>query len=249
LDASLSSQLGQSGQTCTTYQTGGSTYQLCSEDTNIEVAAGALLGTVGGKLAAFDFGSYDSRRTPLAFVSPSRHIGDTLYTVCPVDYFENSLKSEMESRMGRYDGGYIRTIAPVCGLILYDIANTAQGDWYNTSLPDSPEDPHLAFIYGNVYADQQIISVGTSVSGLGPGFWAFNPVGSGTHNRNFSQVTADGQTYCFDSFLDPLNQPLITGFCVLIKMPTASSLRIEKINAANCGAGPWTQTSPTEFHR
>src|SRR4029077_7475946 len=85
LSAAVSSQMGKfTNQTCLTNGTGGGNTVQCNLETNIPLTAGTLLGTLinGG-----DWGAYDFRQTPLAFVSPSRHFHNTLYTACPLDYF------------------------------------------------------------------------------------------------------------------------------------------------------------------
>ncbi|MBV9080411.1 MAG: hypothetical protein JO102_04745, partial [Elusimicrobia bacterium] len=115
------------------------------------------------------------------------------------------------------------------------------GDWYKIGAPDLPEDPHLALVPDNINPNVQNISCGTSVSGL-TGWRTFTPQTSGTHNRDFSQVTSDGAVYCYDNFVDPLGQPAFTGYYVLITMPSATTLEIERVNTANCGGGPWSMS-------
>lgn len=250
LDTPILTALNSSPQSCQDYTTGGSSYHRCDATTDITLSAGELMGTVGGNAAAFDFGSYDQRRTPIAFISPSRHYSTQKYTVCPLDYFESSLKTTLESHLGRWDGAVQRTEAPLCGSILHDISGTAAGDWYKIGSPDSPEDPHLALIHDNVYTQREDISIGTSVPGISPIFYPFDPITTGTHNRDFSQVTADGNVYCYDSFYDPIGQHAFTGFSILITMPTSTTIRVEKLSSASCGSGPWTMgSSYAEFQR
>ena len=194
---------------------------------------------VGG---VFDFGSYDYRRAPLAFVTPSRHIGDQPYTVCPIDYFSAGPKADMEALLGRFDGTFHRTTPPICGQIMYDIAGTAKGDWYYPGAPDVPEDPHLSLIDNNVSAPQETISIGDSLPNQSQAFYPFDPVSSGFVDRDFAQVTADGHIYCYDTFHDPggaySGAPIF-----IIQMPTPTTLKIEQQPAPDCSAGSWTFTS------
>jgi hypothetical protein len=240
LSPALLAALGSAKQSCQTYSTGGTTFYRCDADTNLAVSAGDLIGTAGGIRAALDFGAYDYRRTPIAFLSPSRHNFDQPFTVCPIDYFEAGLKATLQPHFGRWDGAVARTALPLCGQILYDVAGTALGDWYHIGSPDSPEDPHLSLIKDNVYDPRQDLSIGASVPGISPLFLPFDPLSSGTHNRNLAQVTSDGNTYCYDTFFDPIGQPASPGYSVLLTMPTATTIRVAAFNAASCGAGPWS---------
>lgn len=250
LSSSLATQLGAIDQQCTSYSTGGTSISRCSKQANITMSSGDLIGT-SPTTGAFDFGTFDYRITPLAFSSPSRHYPDQLYTVCPIDYFTAGPKASMEALLGRYDGGLRRTIAPICGEIMYDLAGTARGNWYHVGSPDSPEDPHLGLVPLNYAPTTLEISVGTSVSGQSAINYGFLPIGAGFVNRDFAQVTADGNVYCYDSFLDPIGQsvgPLAPSF--ILQLTSATTLRFERRAANTCGAGPWSFTSAaTDFQR
>jgi hypothetical protein len=54
--------------------------------------------------------------------------------------------------------------------------------------------------------------------------------------REFSELTADGNVYCYDGFANLFNS------IILLKMTDASNIQIEKQTAASCGSGPWTLT-------
>ncbi len=251
LTATLSNVIAQGGGSCFTYGTGGSSIERCAYNTNIAVNSGTLLGYVQTS-GTLDFGAIDTRITPIPYVSPSRRSTYQLYTVCPVDYFTPALKSTMEAKLGRFDGGYMRVTAPICGTIDEDVANTAKGYWYKPGSPDSPEDPHLSLINNNVYAPQQTISVGNSLPNSS-GYWAIFTAnsGAGQVNREFSEVTADGNTYCYDSFFDPIGQAIGAGGpTFILRMLTSSTLRFERQGPGLCGAGPWTFTSnAVDFQR
>ncbi len=242
LSPSLQTRMGEIDQNCSSYSTGGATIRRCDKSGNVTMAAGDLIG-YGATSGAFDFGSYDYRITPLSFISPSRHYSDRAYTVCPIDYFTEGPKASMEALLGRFDGGYRRVVAPVCGQINFDLAGTARGHWYHVGSADSPEDPHLALIVNNVYAPQQTLSYGTSLPNASANFYTFIPASSGQVNRDMAQVTADGQIYCYESFFDPLGQSISSGPTFLIQMTSTTTLQFERQSATTCGAGPWAFTS------
>jgi hypothetical protein len=240
LSPALAQRVGAIDQNCNTYSTGGTTVRRCDRNVNLTMSGGEAIGTSSG---AFDFGTYDFRITPLAFASPARHYATQAYTVCPVDYFAPGPKAAMEAKLGRADGGYPRTVAPVCGAIQFDLPGTARGDWYHVGSPDSPEDPHLALIPNNVYADRQELSIGTSLTGQSPSFYIFIPTHAGQVDRDFAEVTADGTIYCYDAFYDPIGQAIGPGPTFILQMLSSTTLQIERQAPTSCGAGPWAFTS------
>lgn len=252
LNSSLAAQVAQYPQSCYTYSTGGTTIERCSAYTNITMNSGEQIGSLVTS-GSLDFGASDYRITPLGFVSPSRHGTYQRYMVCPVDYFTPGPRASMEAKLGRFDGGHMRVTAPICGTIDADVAGTAKGYWYKPGSPDNPEDPHLSLIDNNVYAPQQTISVGNSLPNGGGLWYIFTPTsGAGQVNRQLSEVTADGNTYCYDSFYDAIGQsiPLVSAPIFILKMTSSTTLRFEKQSTVGCGAGPWTFTSnAVDFQR
>jgi len=240
LDPSFSAKVGAIDQNCTTYTTGGSTLRRCQESMAVPISTGERIGSSGAPYAgAFDFGTYDYRVSRPLLV-PTRRGGDTLHTVCPVDYFSTQPRQQMESLMGRFDGGFQRTVGPVCGEIVFDVAGSARGLWWKPGAPDNPEDPHLALVPNNVDPTMQNISCGTSVAGMS-GAYAFIPTSAGRVNRDFAQVTPDGNVYCYDSFYDPIGQPGAGTFRILISLPTSTTVQFERdASSLTCGSGPWS---------
>jgi hypothetical protein len=242
VSASILSRAGAMNN-CNTYSTGGSTFQACNAETDIELQSGDIIGSIALH-SALDFGASDSRVT-LNYVSPQRRGPNQLHTVCAVDYYTAGPRATMQAKLGRFDGGFQRVNPPACGTIEQDVANRAKGYWYHPGSPDNPEDPHLSLIDNNVYAPQQTISVGNSLPNGGGLWYIFNPIsGAGQHNREFSEVSADTNIYCYDTFLDPLDQPIgIAGPKFILQMLTPTTLRFEKQGTGNCGGGPWTFTA------
>ncbi len=252
LTATLTSLVNAYPQSCFTYTTGSTPIERCNRDTHIVLRSGELIGYVNTS-GTLDFGATDNRVTPIDYVSPTRHLNYQRYTVCPVDYFTPGLRSTMEAKLGRYDGGYRRVTPPICGTIDADVAGTAQGYWYKPGEPDSPEDPHLSLIDNNVYAPQQTISVGNSLPNGGSTWVIFTPVsGAGFINRELSEVTADGNMYCYEDFYDPVGQSigLASAPVFILRLLSPSTLRFEKQASIGCGPGPWSFTSnAVDFQR
>jgi hypothetical protein len=246
LAPSLASAL--SSESCSRYDTGGLTVTQCWANVAVAVSAGDTLGSASG----FDLGAYDSRDTgPVA--NPARYpsYDHRRHTVCPLDYFDPSDAASYAAHLGAFDGSVQRTIAPLCGTIFQDAAGTAQGVWYKPGAPPIPEDPHLALVHDNVNPTLGVFSSGTSVAGIVDRTYPFTPTSSGLVNRDFDQVTADGNLYCYDGF--PTGGGPGLGI-VLLSMPDATTLRIEHQDggtSGDCGNGgqPRAFAAPTTFVR
>lgn len=227
---------------CSTYTTGGSTYRMCQKEVDIAITAGETIGTAGGIVGqnALDMGAYDARIEALDFANPERfwqasdHF-DRLHVVCPVDYFIEDVRDELTARFGNYDGTEMRTIEPLCGTIMQDVKDTAQGMWFieGTEGTYTQEDPQLALVHDNVDPTIGVFSVGNSISNLSYGVYQFTPSTTGLVNTDFNLVTADGEVHCYEASSE----------VIIIKLTDATSLTIEKKDDAACGAGPWAFTS------
>ncbi len=250
LSPAVQSQLASAAQNCFTYTTGGSSYRRCDTQLDIVVRSGELIG-YGSTSGAFDFGTYDYRIPAPSFAAPARHAQtDSFYTVCPLDYFTAGPKAAMEALVGRFDGGYHRTVAPICGQYNHDVAGSARGFWYHPGSPNVPEDPHLSLIIDNVYAPKETISIGTSLPNQTSVFYTFIPSNSGLVDRELSQVVSDGNIYCYDTFYDPLGQLVGGGHIFILQMTSPTTLRFESQPPASCGSGPWAFTSnAVDFQR
>ena len=241
LSSSLSAQVGYFTSNCETYSTGGEDFRSCSKTVSIDITAGTLLGTTGrtGQLA-LDFGAYDSRITPTAFANQSRFTTSYPYSVCPIDYFSASLKSDLSARFSSYTGATLRTATPVCGEVGQDISETAQGLWFLPNTATYPEDPHLALAHDNVTPSTAVFSVGTSLTGVSSGVYTFTPVDSGVINRDFGDVTADGNRYCYET---------AEGTVFMLQLASATTLHIQKLSEANCNSIPDFDSSTVTFER
>ncbi len=220
-------------------------YQHCSLDTNYEVKAGALLGQVGVENPSnFDFGAYDFR-TRLDYANPSRYghpnflaIGrvKSWSVICPLDLFDEPPKEILYDKLER-------TGEPRCGEVMQDVAGTLQGNWYNDDTSDS--DNTISFVFDNIDSTNPVISVAGILTS--PGYWKFTPTDSGLVNRHFSEITADGNIYCYQG-LETVN----FGFenvpgRIVAQLVSDTELMIEH-QAGSC-IGDYEFISPLTYNR
>jgi len=196
LSASLATQLGALDGSCNpSYMTGGFTYQQCRKNVSVDVLPGASIGTAGGPTeGALDLGLIDNGSPPLAFVDPGRVNPNTRYAACPIDDFVADVRDSLRVRLAV--NGNVRTIAPVCGTVMQDEPNTAQGRWYFDAT--SGDDHHLALVHENWDPTIGAFSIGTSLPGTTATGLMFTPAATGRVDRDFNLVTADGKIYCYE---------------------------------------------------
>lgn len=245
---------------CSIHSAGGNAFRDCSLSTRHLVSAGSEVAKVfkTSVTHAVDFLLTDSRVAPLSFANPSHFSvhptnDDLFHTVCPLDYFTEPLKSQMESVLGgSINGGpvILRTTAPLCGSIVVDIVGTAQGIWFNPAQPTYPEDSHLSLVHDNMDTTLAVFAIGNSVTGLSSNTYMFTPTSSPATriNVDFSLV-APGNIYCYDNFM--------TGSAasptLLLNMPDTTTIQIEKTTATDCASlgapSSWLMSSYSEFKR
>lgn len=231
---------------CTTYNPGSGNYTRCERTVNVILTAGETMGSVGGPTTgslALDLGIYDARITPLVFANAARLTSkangfDAFHVACFLDYVADDVKTALQEKIHRALGE-----APTCGSYAQDVAATAQGKWYvaGTATPaPSAESTHLTLGHDTYDLTRGVFSVGNAT--VGTGAYSFAPIHSGTTNRDFNEVTADGNTYCYDSLST-------AGIVFLIQMPTTTTLKIEKQTAADCSGSPSLTSAATAFAR
>lgn len=250
LSARLAAALAGAPADCREYNDGSGLVRNCSHAVSVSVASGEEAG-FSDDTAGVDFGLIDYRLPPAGFANPAHYTRDFFYYASPVSYFVPELRRVMESRLSSYDGSVPRTAEPRVGTYMQDLPGTAQGTWFTLGasfVGATNENRTLALVHDYIGADQPVFSIGSEV-GLRPGLAAFSVEPSGRVNRDFSNVTADGQVFCFDRFLRgqsvgrvPLGDP---GGIVLLEMPSPATLRIEIHGApgSTCAsAQPWQFT-------
>lgn len=226
LSAGLAAQVGSLDQSCDTpYQTGGSTFQQCSKNVDIALSAGDAIGSAGGPgQGALDLGAIDHASTALAFVDPGRITGQGgVHAACPIDYFVPGVRDALLQLVAV--NGVHRTVAPICGTIMQDVANTAQGRWFFDATVQ--EDHHLALVHTSWDPTIGAFSIGTSLPGTPSTLLFFTPAVSGRLNLDFNRVTADGNIYCYQ-FTNSSSR-------IYIRLETVTRLRIEFAASGACG--------------
>lgn len=244
---------------CSEYSTGGTDYRYCEITPKglIALKSGELVGKMGGQRGANgDFRVYDQRNTPLAFANMARWEKSdiTPFVACPVDYFTSPHKENLENLIGEYDEERFtkRIGQPLCGEVNQDIAGTAQGIWFKPGTPNQAvytEDEHSSLVHDAINTNKAVFSVGTSMSksGLNTENYYFDPRPTGTINRDFNRITADGKTYCFEVKEKRGISPL--PFVIILQMPTNTTIKLEKINTPNCSSSPTFTNNFTTFER
>ena len=226
--------------------TGGNYFSTNFKNVEIYIQAGEALGTVLRR-GALDFTTIDRRVPAVVSANPARWSSDRLHTFCSVDYFTTETKSSLKNLFG-YTRTLKRTTEPLCGTFAQDVPNTAQGNWFVKNTASFSEDPHLALVHDNLNSIYGIFSVGTalsSVTGLATEIYNFTPLHSGEYNREFSEVASDGKVYCYDAIFGydaiwgNLNSTA-PKYPILIQLTSSTTLRVAKLSASSCGAGPWT---------
>jgi len=230
----LSSQLTTTAG-CHQYSTGGKDYRYCNYNVRIEVSAGDLLGSAGGTYGqnALDLWAHDYRSRQNVFANDQRILNGSpklFYAACPIDAFAPGVREQLAARFSDYSGNTPRTIKPVCGEMAQDIAGSAQGIWLRNGVEAFyPEDPHLALVHDNFDPTLAVFSLGSSLPSLS-GLYRFAPTASGVINRDFSQVAADGSTYCYD----------YGSGAILLRMDSDEELRIEHQPSTTCADGNYS---------
>lgn len=252
LSEKLEESFSQPYDQCHDQSTGEFSYQYCMKAVHIKVSAGEFMGTAGGDQwqNALDLGVYDLRTDPHPYANPDRWGEQTLHIVCPLDYFTGDVRGALQAKLGSHDGTVSRTVPPACGEVEQDEPGTAQGVWFAKGATHTyPEDPHLALVHDNVEPSKGAFSVGTSMAatGLSTGIYYFDPASSGLVNRDFKDVGASGEIYCYETrerFGDPL--PLI----IILQLTSPTTLRMEGQDFSSCGDGPWLFSSAyTDYER
>ncbi|MBI4162961.1 MAG: hypothetical protein HY513_04720 [Candidatus Aenigmarchaeota archaeon] len=197
---------------------------------NIEVfeplKAGSTVGKVGRLQGNYDFGLIDLRTT-LAFANPSRYGARSLHIQCPYNYYDSSMKSSFFKLIKRTD-------ADKCGKTAQDVPGTLKGNWfYGNARADmgTDWDKYLAFVQDNKDSTISVISIGGVFADASK--VEFKPASSGLVNREFSQVTPDGNIYCYESSTQ-------TSSKIVVQMTSGIEIKIEKQNGSCSNSNVFT---------
>ncbi|MDE1849020.1 MAG: hypothetical protein KGH55_03235, partial [Nanoarchaeota archaeon] len=201
-DKILNAIAGQSPVSCQ----GGMVANICSYALNLSFQSGEQMGTSASE--GIDFAAADVRTQPLAFIDQGEFTGfmvdSYLHAVCPLDYFDNATKGTLYGKITMKNQG--ANGIPACGITMQDLPGTAQGNWYlqNATMSGNYQGLNipslLAIVHSNLDASLGEISAGSDLipsTDLGAQM-TFTPLSSGLINREPSQITSDGNVYCFD---------------------------------------------------
>lgn len=205
------------------YSTGGWNFVQCRKRVSIDLTAGAALGSKSNEVTLDWFASDMSAPAQTLTRAPNGS-SDATHVVCPVNYMTASAAAPLLALFGGQNAR--RTVAPVCGSIQSDIVGTAMGRWYNGT--SDMQDPHLALAPSNVDPSVQAFSVGTSIPTAAGRVWTFTPTSTGRLNRDFQQVTPDGQVYCYNTVSGNAGS-------FLLRLESSTSLRVEYRNGVCSG--------------
>ncbi len=178
-----------------------------------------LMGTVGLKQGNWDFGLIDLR-VDLPFVNPERHAERTLHIQCAYDYYPADMKKTFYDLIPREDG--------TCGRTMQDVAGTLMGNWFHEDAEEKiviDWQMYLAFVEDNYFPDTKVVSVGGIFTN--PAKYEFYSKDSGRVNREFSQVTSDGNIYCYQSEEVEKFQGSRPSGKVVVQMTDKETLKIE----------------------
>lgn len=233
--------------------------RTCQKMMNVTFTAGEQIGNIGGQPAgtggveALDLGVYDYTLQPAGFANQSRYDAQQLHAACPLNYFTSSIQSYLyDNRIGVQ--GTIRNEQPPCGSFMQDVPGTAIGNWFQkgTPTPYTNEGSLISLIHDDFQSGQELFSIGlqSNITGLAGVTYYFSTQSTGNVNREFGNVTADGQIYCYDSFKDSYSGGNSVPGTILLQLTNANSLRIEYQNSGSCGSGPWSFGSQySDFYR
>lgn len=225
---------------CQVMDHGEGEFKQCFMEVSVEFEEGERIGTVGGveSLTAMDFGLYDVRAEP-AYVAAEERMSDEFgYVVCPIDYFPATTQDKLYQKIG--NGRENRTQEPLCGTPHHDIAGTAQGVWFHAEESNGGDGTYnLALVPDNVDPSDLVISIGRALAdtGIASGAFRFSPEDEGYINRRFADVSADGDTYCYEVFAR--HGTGAENRSLLLTMPEDGTLRLGVLPRRECGEGPW----------
>ncbi len=216
---------------------------FCWKEVFVEIKAGEEIGGVGHKQGNFDFGATDYR-VWLDYVNPSNYgysggkYGSAgLHKVCPYDYYEEGpIKDKLFSLLDNIG-------EPKCWKVMQDVKGTLQGNWFGVekafSTPDA-WDKQLAFVHDNSDPSIPVISIAGWFTDASK--WHITPESSGLINREFAEVTADGNIYCYtgtNPFHGTLGGSLSTAQHtgkIIVQLVSDTQLKIEKQEGSCTGS-------------
>ncbi len=239
----------KSEATCQTQaNTGSTTNEFCDYAITYKAKEGAVLGTAGGAGQAtvgIDYGLYDTRTTPLAYLNTelakTAQSTEILHSACPIDYYPADIQAMLYAKL---DQTGTKSDHPSCGTIMQDKAGTVQGNWYvkGSALENWPT--VFAVLHNSTDASVGVVSIGGTIAD--PGMIRFNVAKTGTTNLEPS-LTQAGTLYCYTTNIAGPNGTVSATNQVLLQLSADGTLQAED-QAGNC-TGSLAFKSPTTYTR
>lgn len=238
---------------------------------SVDLTPGTPLGTVGGPgVTSFDVGLIDEGRPPQPYVRPSRYAAadilsefepfppnftETLFydlvprrlqQFCPVDYFEDAPRAQLEARFGGFGADQPAMGDPLCQSHMRDVAGTMAGNWFvdpdQSQLLMDEVDTFAAVPY-NIDPSIDTLSAPRDRFPDLPydSVLGFEPTDTGRVNRHLAGID-DDQIHCFSDFDSYTGAPTVKGaFLLQLAEPDRSQLRAEYVDGETCTtlAEPW----------
>ena len=129
---------------------------------------------------------------------------------------------------------------------MQDVKGTLQGDWFTgrgTFQKSSGWKGLLAFVHSNNNPSRAVISIGGVISE--PAAWEFSEKDSGLFKRKFTDVTADGNIYCYEAEDTGKMTDITPTGKIIVQMTSDTELNIEH----QSGSCPGSFDSPTIYNR
>jgi hypothetical protein len=213
------------GGVCEEYTTVDETVRSCEVyDLGLLVGTGTVMGTAGTfpHSPAMDVGMRDTRVND--YLYPPRYGNLQRGTLCPWDWFTDSVKSSLYALLG--NGSVLITESPQCGTMSVDQAGTAKGRWTLESAPADGMDPTASDFFvlaPNPYKPQSQTVISTRATDLNTSSLpVYTLQVTGRLNIDPSRITADGLIYCYDTDLST------SIFSYLVQLVSADLLKVEK---------------------
>jgi hypothetical protein len=188
----------------------------CYYEVNIPVNSGELIGWThidSRGMLPFEIWAANYNKKPREDVDWEFY-NDNRYAhiMCLFDLYNGELKTKYYTKFGRGGVNHTtadpnkepvepftpRTMEPLCGQVNQNIVGTIQGMWYGGDKKEKDLESKgkgLAFVHSNFDPTLCDISVGGNL--MNPAIQEFAPLHTGTISREFSEVTADSNIYCY----------------------------------------------------